>query len=120
MQSRTALGGGRAGPGLAGPGQPDRREPGTSVGNRFPFALAGTVHWVVSLRARIVNDGLMPHLKLDRMSADYALLLAKRRADKRVPFSPSWDAAMGVVEDLERESFRLDEVLRMTTRRLVG
>jgi hypothetical protein len=52
----------------------------------------------------------MPHLKLDRVSADYALLLAKRRAAAHAPFSPAWDAAMRVVEDCEREAYRLDQL----------
>ena len=60
------------------------------------------------------DDADMSNPELERMSVDYALLLAKRHADKRVPFSPSWDAAMGLVEDLEREAFRLDEAMRMT------
>jgi hypothetical protein len=50
------------------------------------------------------------HLKLDRMSADYALLLAKRRAESKAPFSLAWDAAMHVVEDCEREAYRLDQL----------
>jgi hypothetical protein len=52
----------------------------------------------------------MHTLKLDRMTADYALLLAKRRAAGHAPFSPAWDAAMHVVEDCEREAYRLDQL----------
>jgi hypothetical protein len=53
----------------------------------------------------------MVNLKLDRMSADYALLLARRRAAAHAPFSPAWDAAMNVVEDCEREAYRLDQLM---------
>jgi hypothetical protein len=66
------------------------------------------------------DDADMSNLNLERMSVDFALLVARRRLDKRVPFTPSWDTAMGLVEDLEREAFRLDEVMRSTTRRLVS
>jgi hypothetical protein len=61
----------------------------------------------------------MPQLKLARMSADYALLLAKRRAGKRMPFTEAWDAAMRDVEDSERELFRLDQELRASMK-LIG
>jgi hypothetical protein len=54
----------------------------------------------------------MVQLKLDRMSADYALLLARRRAAAHAPFSPAWDAAMHAVEDCEREAYRLDQLLQ--------
>lgn len=56
------------------------------------------------------DDDDMAQLKLARMTADFALLLAKRRADRYVQFSPSWDAAMMVVEACEREAYRLDQV----------
>lgn len=62
------------------------------------------------MRACIVNDALMLTLKLARMSADYALLLARRRAASKAPFSPAWDAAMHAVEDSEREAYRLDQL----------
>lgn len=62
----------------------------------------------------------MPQLKLARMSADYALMLAKRRAETRRPFTPAWDTAMQEVEDRERELFRLDEGTRDATRRPSG
>ena len=52
----------------------------------------------------------MPSLKLDRMTAEYALLLAKRRAARRVPFSLAWDAAMHVVGVRERDANRLDQL----------
>ena len=66
------------------------------------------------------NDDDMPHLKLARMSADYALMLAKRRAEKREPFTPAWDAAIGDIEDTERELFRLDQGVRATAKRPIG
>ena len=65
------------------------------------------------------DDVAMSNLDLERTSVDYALLLARRRADKRVPFSPSWDAAMGLVEDLEREAFRLDQIIQSATQGFV-
>ena len=52
----------------------------------------------------------MVHLKLDQMTADYALLLARRRAAAFPPFSPAWDAAMCAVEDCEREAYRLEQL----------
>ena len=53
----------------------------------------------------------MRTLKLDRVTADYAVLLARRRAARHAPFSPAWDAAMHVVEVREREAYRLDQLL---------
>jgi hypothetical protein len=41
--------------------------------------------------------------RLDRMIVDLDLMLARRRADACTPGSPSWDAAMGLVEELEDE-----------------
>ena len=38
---------------------------------------------------------------LDRMSLDVDLLIARRRAESCTLGSPSWDAAMGLVEELE-------------------
>ena len=49
----------------------------------------------------------MRNQKLARMDADFALLLARHRAKKQIPFTPAWDAAIRDVEDLEREVFRL-------------
>lgn len=56
------------------------------------------------------NDDGMPTLKLDRMTADYDLLLARRHAAGKAPFSPAWDAAMHVVEDCERAAYRLERL----------
>jgi len=49
---------------------------------------------------------------LERMDAEFKLLIAQRRADQCSPQSPSWDAAMGLVDDLEAEIRRLDAVAR--------
>ena len=51
----------------------------------------------------------MSNLKLARMTADFALLVARRRAAAYIPFSPAWDAAMRAVEDCEREAYRVDQ-----------
>ena len=67
-------------------------------------------YWVVGIGSRIGDDDRMPLLKLARVSADYALLLAKRRADRQVPFSPAWDAAMAAVDECEREAYRVDQI----------
>jgi hypothetical protein len=61
----------------------------------------------------------MRNFNLERMSVDHALMVARRRAEARVPFSPAWDAAMGLVEDLEREAFQLDALMQATSRGLV-
>lgn len=76
-------------------------------------------HWVVSIVTDRRDNAGVNKLNLGRMSVDYALLLARGRAAKRVPFSPSWDAAIGLVEDLEREAYRLDEFMRSATLRLL-
>jgi hypothetical protein len=39
---------------------------------------------------------------------DKAVANAKRAVDREMPFSPSWDAAMAVLEDAERERWELD------------
>lgn len=41
--------------------------------------------------------------RLDRISLDVDLLVARRRADDCTHGSPSWDAAMGLVQELEDE-----------------
>lgn len=45
---------------------------------------------------------------LDRIDVEFKLLIAQRRADQCFPYSPSWDAAMGLVDDLEAEIRLLD------------
>ncbi len=44
----------------------------------------------------------------ERMDVEFKLLIAQRRADQCSPSSPSWDAAMGLVDDLESEIRQLD------------
>jgi hypothetical protein len=51
---------------------------------------------------------------VDRRRLDLALSLARERVDWETPFSPSWDAAMAALEDLERE------VWLMESRELAG
>jgi hypothetical protein len=46
---------------------------------------------------------------LDRMAVEEALIVARRRADACSPGGPSWDAAMGLVDDLERAIRQIDE-----------
>ena len=45
---------------------------------------------------------------VDRMSIEADLHLARRRASALMPYSPAWDAAMAIVEDLERALWRRD------------
>ncbi len=65
---------------------------------------------MVSLSPPDQDNVPMVHLKLERVSVDYALLLAKRRAASRTPFSQAWHVAIAAVEDFEREAFRLDQM----------
>ena len=60
----------------------------------------------------------MPQRKLKRMTADFELMLAKRRLDKREPFSPEWDAAIREVVDRELESLHFDAMRASTKRRI--
>jgi hypothetical protein len=39
--------------------------------------------------------------RIDRLGIDLDLLIARRRADACTLGSPSWDAAMGLVQELE-------------------
>ena len=52
------------------------------------------------------------------MTADFELMLAKRRLDKREPFSPEWDAAIREVVDRELESLHFDAMRASTKRRI--
>jgi hypothetical protein len=45
---------------------------------------------------------------VDRMELEREVGAARVRALALVPFSPAWDAAMTLVEDLERELWRFD------------
>ena len=55
---------------------------------------------------------MWPPRIVDRIVVQSDLTAARRRAADDLPFSPAWDAAMGRVEDLERELWRLDEASR--------
>lgn len=44
----------------------------------------------------------------DHDTIETDLAVARRRARALAPFSPAWDAAMTLVEDLERDLWRLD------------
>ena len=58
---------------------------------------------------------------LDREGAERALMIARRRADACSPGGPSWDAAMGLVDDLELALREFDEPSEPTPiRELVG
>ena len=50
----------------------------------------------------------MSPLLMDRARLDHELIIARQRSITLVPFSPAWDAAMGLVEDLERALWGLD------------
>jgi hypothetical protein len=50
----------------------------------------------------------------DRTAAEYALMVARRRADACSPGGPSWDAAMGLVDDLERAVRQFDQRVEPT------
>ena len=43
-----------------------------------------------------------------RLRIQLAIAMARRQASKHRPLSPDWDAAIGRVEDLERERWHLD------------
>jgi hypothetical protein len=45
---------------------------------------------------------------LERMTLEFHLMTAQRRADRLTRGSPSWDAAMCVVDELQLEGARLD------------
>ena len=44
----------------------------------------------------------------DRRSVANDLAVARRRAWALTPYSPAWDAAMSIVEDLERGLWQID------------
>ena len=50
---------------------------------------------------------------VDRSGLERAVVAARRRAAELVPFSPSWDAVMGEVEDLERALWYLEPGLSL-------
>jgi hypothetical protein len=45
----------------------------------------------------------------DRAAVELALVVARKRADACSQGGPSWDAAMGLVDDLERALRQFDE-----------
>ena len=45
---------------------------------------------------------------LDRADLAMSLAVARRRAWALTPYSPAWDAAMAIIEDLERVLWRVD------------
>ena len=45
----------------------------------------------------------------DRKAVEEALMLARRRAEGCSPGGPSWDAAMGLVDDLERAMLQFED-----------
>lgn len=48
----------------------------------------------------------------DRDSLANDLAVARRRAWALTPYSPAWDAAMGIVEDLERALWQVDPPMK--------
>jgi hypothetical protein len=46
---------------------------------------------------------------VERKRLERAIYVAAERARQETPFSPSWDAAVGAVEDLERDLLRLSQ-----------
>ena len=49
-----------------------------------------------------------PHHPVSTNDRAVDLLNARRRANHYLPFSPAWDAAMGMVDELERRAWLLD------------
>jgi hypothetical protein len=60
----------------------------------------------------------MSHCGVDHTILDLDLVIARRRADACSPGSPSWDAAMGMVEELEDELRQVDPVSEHLAERL--
>jgi hypothetical protein len=57
----------------------------------------------------MAHDPSMSHPTLERMEAEFGLLVARRRAEGCSQGSPSWDAAMGHVDELALELHRIDQ-----------
>jgi hypothetical protein len=53
------------------------------------------------------REQLVHHV--DRRRLELTLTVARQRVQWESPFSPSWDAAMAALEDVEREVWRIDE-----------
>jgi hypothetical protein len=47
--------------------------------------------------------------QIDRRRLELSLTVARQRVQWETPFSPSWDAAMAALEDVEREAWLIDE-----------
>lgn len=45
----------------------------------------------------------MYHLRIRELELEHDLIAARRRAGLCLPSSPAWDAAMAMVDDLERQ-----------------
>jgi hypothetical protein len=56
---------------------------------------------------------------LERTSLDHDLTIARRRADACTAGSPAWDAAMGLVQELEDELRRIEQASEITNDVLV-
>jgi len=46
---------------------------------------------------------------VDRRRLELAITVARQRVQRESPFSPSWDAAMAALEELERTEWLLEE-----------
>jgi len=46
---------------------------------------------------------------VDRRRLDLAIAVARQRVQVESPFSPSWDAAMAALEELERTAWLMEE-----------
>lgn len=57
----------------------------------------------------MAHDRSMSHPTLERMEAEFGLLVARRRAEGCSQGSPSWDAAMGQVDELALALHRIDQ-----------
>jgi hypothetical protein len=54
------------------------------------------------MRRRLVGQ-------VDNGRLEVAIATARERVQSETPFSPSWDAAMAALEDLERQVWRIEE-----------
>jgi hypothetical protein len=57
---------------------------------------------------------------LERMDAEFRLLIARRRAEQCSPGGPSWDAAMGLVDELEADLRRIGQAVTPRIQLAVG
>jgi hypothetical protein len=47
--------------------------------------------------------------RVDRRRLELAISVARQRVQRESPFSPSWDAAMAALEELERTAWHMEE-----------